>query len=64
MSTKKSPIRSLKVGEYIQLKEGGPVWIRGSYWLTERKFELQSFDDANKFIYRKGDTLVFHGFTF
>lgn len=60
----KATIRSIKKGEYVRLKEDGPVWIRGDYWFTEGKFELQSADDINTFIYRKGSVEVFHGFTY
>lgn len=64
MSTKQSPIKSLPRGEFVQLKEGGPVWVRGDYDRGSKSYELQSWDDANKFIYRKGSALVYHGFTF
>lgn len=62
--TQQSPIKSLPIGEYVQLRDGAPVWIRGEYDRSSKTYELQSWDDANRFIYRKGSTLVHHGFTF
>lgn len=59
-------IKQVKKGEYIKLRnsESAPVWIRGEYCKTEKKYELTCFDDINKTIYRKGDSFVFIGFTF
>ena len=57
-------ISAVKKGDYVQLKDGGPVYVRGEYDRSSKTYELQSFDDANRFVYRKASCLVFVDFTF
>lgn len=57
-------LAQLPKGEYIRLTENGPVWIRGDYDRSSRKYELTRFDDVNRVAYRKGTTTVFAGFSF
>lgn len=40
------------------------VYIRGAYDPAIKKYECQNFDDANRFIYLKGDAEVFTNFVF
>lgn len=57
-------LREVKQGEYVRLVAFGPVWIRGEYQRIDKRFMLDSFDDTCRFTSRKGDTLVYVGFTF
>lgn len=54
-------IKDVKPGEYIQLKENGPMWKRGAYDKSSKKFELSSCEDINKVLYRKGSVMVVVG---
>lgn len=58
------PISAVAKGEYIRLRENGPVWIRGPYDRSTRKYTLSAWSDWGKFIERRGDVLVWVGFTF
>jgi hypothetical protein len=58
------PISALVKGEYVQLRENGPVWVRGAYDRSSKTYELSRADDMNRCIYRKGDVLVWVGFTY
>jgi len=62
--TTKQRIKDVKKGEYVQLKDGGPVWVRGDYDRGDKTYELRSFEDVNKFIYKRGEFMVYTGFTF
>lgn len=57
-------IKQLPKGEFIRLKDNGPVYVRGDYDRALGCYELQSWSDANRCIYRKGHTMVIAGFTF
>lgn len=63
MSTQ-AALSQVKQGEYIQLKDGGPVWVRGEYIRSERKYEISKADDMNHTAYKKATALVFVGFTY
>lgn len=52
------PVRDCKQGQYLQLKEGGPVFIRKGYDTGSKRFELQYFMDVNRSRLVKGDTLA------
>lgn len=58
------PIAKLPKGEYIRLKENGPVYVRGDYCPSTKKYELEKADDMNRLVYRKGTTLVHAGFDY
>jgi hypothetical protein len=62
--TKQITIKECKQGEYVQLTDGGPVWIRGTYDRETKKYCLTSFDDIGREILRRGAVKVFVGFTF
>ena len=59
-------LKKTKLGELVRLKnaDSGVVYIRGPYDRESKRFELSRFDNVNAFIFRKGTTLVFTGFTF
>ena len=65
LSTQKT-IRELKKGEFFRLKdsETAPVWIRGEYIPSEKKFSTYQYDDVNHERLCKGKTEVYVGFTF
>lgn len=64
--TTQAKLKDIKSGEYFKLKdtESAPVWVRGEYCRTERKFNTFKWTDFNHSRSLKGDTLVFVGFTF
>jgi hypothetical protein len=62
--TTTAAIKNVKPGEYVQLKENGPFWVRGAYDKSSKKFELSSCDDVNKVLYRKGTVEVVIGATY
>lgn len=64
-SAKKS-IRKLKKGELFRLKDSdtAPVWVRGEYIPSEKKFNTHRYDDVNHERLCKGETEVYVGFTF
>lgn len=59
-------LRQVKQGEFFRLSasETAPVWVKGYYVLSERKFEAYKYDDTNHESFFKGDRKVFVGFTF
>ena len=59
-------IRKLKKGEFFRLKDSdmAPVWIRGEYVPSEKKFSTHKYDDVNHERLCKGETEVYVGFTF
>lgn len=59
-------IRELSRGEYFRLKdsETSPVWIRGEYVPSEKKYSIYKYEDVNHERLFKGSTLVYVGFTY
>lgn len=58
-------LRTIKPGEYFKRKpEAKTVFSKGEYCRESKRFLCSDFDDINRFISLKGDTLVFVGFTF
>lgn len=59
-------IGELKKGEFFRLKdsETAPVWVRGGYVPSEKKFSTHKYDDVNHERLCKGETEVYVGFTF
>lgn len=59
-------IRQLKKGEFFCLRdcETTPMWVRGEYIPEAKKYSTYKFDDVNHEVLRKGDFVVFVGFTF
>lgn len=62
----KTTIRQLKKGEFFRLRdcETSPVWVRGEYIPEAKKYSTYKFDDVNHEVLRKGNFVVFVGFTF
>lgn len=62
----KISIRKLKKGELFRLKDSdtAPVWVRGKYVPSEKKFSTYQYDDVNHERLCKGETEVYVGFTF
>lgn len=65
-SSAKISIRKLKKGELFRLKDSdtAPVWVRGEYIPSEKKFNTHRYDDVNHERLCKGETEVYVGFTF
>ena len=63
---KPTPLRDVKPGEYVRLKPSptAPVWIRGEYDRTTKRYSLTKADDVNHESMRKGDLVVYIGFTY
>lgn len=59
-------VRDLKRGEYFRLNnsETAPVWVRGEYDRTSRKYYCHKFDDVNHSHVFWPDADVYVGFTF
>lgn len=62
-------LKDVKRGEFFTRKlveepKESQVWIRGDYCRDLKKYECQNFNDANRFIYIRGDKEVFTDFTF
>lgn len=62
----KKSIRKLKKGEFFRLEDSdtAPVWVRGEYVPSEKKFSTYKYDDVNHERLCKGETEVFVDFTF
>lgn len=62
-------VKELKKGDFFTKKpvenpRENQVWIRGDYDRSARRYECQSFDDACRFCYLRGDREVFTEFVF
>ena len=57
-------VKQCRVGEYVRFTENGPVWIRGEYDRSEKRYWLYRFDDVNSGKFVAGARQVFVGFTF
>lgn len=66
VSPAKISIRKLKKGDFFRLKDSdtAPVWVRGEYVPSEKKFSTCLYDDVNHERLCKGETEVYAGFTF
>lgn len=62
----KTTIAKIKKGEFFKLSnsETSPVWVRGDYVRSEKKFSCTKFDDINHENFFKGDKEVFIDFKF
>lgn len=58
-------LRDVKKGEFITRKANtNKVYIKGDYDRTSKKFSLIDFNDTNREIFIKADSIVFVGFTY
>lgn len=62
----KTTVAKLKKGECFKLSESdtAPVWIRGEYVHSEKKYSCTKFDDTNHEKRMKGTQTIYIGFTF
>lgn len=63
---KKSKIRNINMGQYFRLKdtETAPVWVRGEYVRSEKKYSCTKFDDCNHEKLMKPTQDIYIGFEF
>ena len=57
-------IADLKKGEYFTLFNGSPVWVRGEYDRSSKKYSCYRFDDVCHERFYNGSKLVFVDFEF
>lgn len=59
-------IKELKIGELFRLKdsETAPVWVRGKYVQSERKYSTHKYEDVNHERLIPGKVDVFVDFTY
>lgn len=62
-------LKELKKGEYFTRKNipyptDNQVYIRGDYDRTSKKYSCLHFNDINREIFLKGDTIIYTDFTF
>lgn len=64
MTSKK--IKELKKGEYFRLKDSdsSPVWIKGEYVRSDKKYSIYKFEDVNHERLLSPDKIVFTDFEF
>ena len=62
----KTTVAKLKKGEYFKLSESetAPVWKRGEYERSVKKYSCTKFDDINHENFFKGSKEVFIDFEF
>lgn len=63
---KATTIREIKKGEFFRLtaSETAPVWVKGYYVASEKKYEAYKYEDTLRETFLKGDRKVFTEFTF
>lgn len=54
-------LKKVKEGEYFRLtnSESAPVWVRGYYERSERKYECYKYDNVNVEGFLSGSRLVY-----
>lgn len=62
----KTTIAKLKKGDYFKLSESdtAPVWVRGEYVRSEKRYSCYKFDDVCHENFFKSDKEVFVDFEF
>lgn len=63
---KQATIRQVKKGEFFRLSSSdtAPVWVKGYYLPSEKKYEAYKYEDCNHESFFNGNKKVFIGFTF
>ncbi len=58
---KKVPLSSLCKGDFFHLKDdvNSPIWIRGHYDRSSRKYTIFPYDDIFRELFRKPTVLVY-----
>ena len=52
-------VKSIKKGDLFRLIPNGPIWVRGEYERSLKKFSCYKYDDVNKETFLKGDRMVY-----
>lgn len=54
-------LSAVKRGDFFHLRddESSPLWIRDYYERSSRNYCIVSYDDANRFLLRKGSVIVY-----
>lgn len=52
-------IKSIKKGDLFRLTPNGPIWVRGEYERSLKKFSCYKYEDVNKETFLKGDRVVY-----
>nr|DAK61221.1 MAG TPA: hypothetical protein [Caudoviricetes sp.] len=62
----KTKIKNLKIGDYFRLKdsETSPVWVKGEYDRSLKKYSTYKFDDVNHERFVSSNLEVFTEFEF
>ena len=57
----KTELRKVKEGDFFRLadNENAPLWVRGYYERSERKYEVCKYDDANHENFMRGSRVVY-----
>lgn len=63
---KQTELRNVKQGEFFSLanSETAPVWVRGDYNRSSKKFEAYKYYDVNYWNEFRGSRIVFVDFEF
>ena len=63
---KQTELRNVKHGEFFRLanSESAPVWVRGDYNRSSKKFEAYKYYDVNYWNEFSGSRIVFIDFIF
>lgn len=63
---KQTELRNVKQGEFFRLanSETAPVWVRGDYNRSSKKFEAYKYYDVNYWNEFRGSRIVFVDFEF
>lgn len=63
---KPTALADVKRGDYLRLKPSptAPVWVRGEYDHSSKRYWITKADDMNHGALRKGDVIVYTGFTY
>lgn len=63
---KQTELRNVKHGEFFRLadSETAPVWVRGDYNRSSKKFEAYKYYDVNYWNEFRGSRIVFIDFIF
>lgn len=63
---KQTELRNVKHGDFFRLSnsETAPVWVRGDYNRSSKKFEAYKYDNVNYWNELRGSRVVFVDFEF
>ena len=57
----KTELRKVKEGDFFRItdNESAPLWVRGYYGRSERKFEVYKYDNVNHENFMRGNRAVY-----